>query len=125
VTSEEPVLVLERWTGPWTEDDADANFKAEVAAYTLADPLETLRGLSAATAIPVGALARYVLARWATAGSEGLLQAGGSVVERMWSWCEAAEAEGTDTARLAAYERLRPVLGWLRAPLHDGGSAEG
>ena len=122
MSAEEPVLVLERWTGPWSEGDPDANFKAEVAAYTLADPLETLGGLSTATGIPVGALARYVLARWASAGSEGLLQVGGSVVERMWSVCEAAEAEGTDPARLAAYHRLRPMLAWLRAPLHDGGA---
>jgi Family of unknown function (DUF6027) len=122
VSAETPVLVLERWTGPWADDDPDANFKAEVAAYTLADPLETLRGLSAATAVPVGALARYVLARWATAGSEGLLQVGGSTVERMWQRCEAAEAVGTDEARLAAYHQLRPMLSWLRAPLHDEGA---
>ena len=34
------------------------------------DPLETLVPLSASTGIPVGALVRFVLARWASAGSE-------------------------------------------------------
>jgi hypothetical protein len=116
----DPVVRLERWAGPWADDDPDANFKAEVAAYGLADPLQTLRGLSQAVGVPVGALARYVLARWATAGSEGLLQMGGSTVERMWGLCEAAEADGRDEARLAAYHRLRPMLSWLRAPLANG-----
>ena len=39
------------------------------------------------------------LARWATAGSEGLLHMGGSMVERMWSTCEAAESADSDQAR--------------------------
>ena len=125
MNADEPMLVLERWNGPWAADDPDANFKAEVADYRLVDPLAALAGLSARTSVPVGALARYVLARWATAGSEGLLQAGGSVVERMWGLCLAAEAAGTDDARLAAYHQLRPMLSWLRAPLHDDDEAEG
>jgi hypothetical protein len=111
------VVVLERWRGEWAADDPDATFKAEVAAYGLADPLHTLRGMSANLGIPVGALARYVLARWATAGSEGLLHLGGSTVERMWRLCEAAERDGGDEARLAAYRELREIVSWLRYPL--------
>jgi hypothetical protein len=34
------------WTGPWADDDPDANFKADVALYSLVDPLTTIRGLS-------------------------------------------------------------------------------
>ncbi|MEA3214981.1 MAG: hypothetical protein QOJ19_1137 [Acidimicrobiia bacterium] len=117
--SSEPTLVLERWNGPWAPDDPDANFKAEVAAYGLLDPLKTLRGMSANTGIPVGALGRYVLARWATAGSEGLLHMGGSMVERMWASCEAAESADSDQARLEAYGQLRQIVSWLRVPLHD------
>ncbi|MPY93560.1 MAG: hypothetical protein GEV08_11015 [Acidimicrobiia bacterium] len=116
----EPSLVLARWRGPWADDDPDAAFKAEVAAYGRLDPLETLRGLSAHTGIPVGALALYVLARFATTGSEGLLHLGGATVERMWATCEAAEATATDAARLEAYRTLRGMLSWLRAPLADG-----
>ena len=113
----EPTLTLERWDGPWPDDDPDAAFKAEVAAYGRLDPLHTLAGLSAHTGIPVGALARYVLARFATTGSEGLLHLGGATVERMWATCEAAERDGSDEARLTAYRTLRGMVSWLRAPL--------
>jgi len=110
-----PVVRLEQWQGPWPADDKDANFKADVAAYTMLDPLETLDGLSDSTGIPVGALARYVLARWASAGNEALLQADPSIVERMWEYCDEAEAAGTDAARLDAYSRLREMVSWLRS----------
>lgn len=115
----EPVVTLVRWSGPWEPDDPDANFKSEVATARLVDPLLTLRGLSRNTGIPVGALARYVLARWASAGSEALLAVGPSVVERMWERCEAAEASGTDEARLEAYRALRDIVSWLRVPLEQ------
>jgi hypothetical protein len=115
--SDEPSVQLIRWDGPWAADDPDANFKADVALYTKLDPLTTLSMLSANTGIPVGALVRYVLARWASAGSEALLAAGPSVVERMWSAIETAEAAGTDEARLETYEVLRQMISWLRVPL--------
>jgi hypothetical protein len=115
----EATVFLERWNGPWAPDDRDANFKAEVASYGLLDPLTTLRTMSAAMDIPVGALVRYVLARWATAGSEGLLQLGGGTVQRMWALCEAAESAGTAEARLEAYAQLRHMIAWLRVPLED------
>jgi hypothetical protein len=111
------VVELVRYDGPWEADDRDANFKQDVALYCKLDPLETINGLSANTGIPVGALVRYVLARWASAGSESLLAAGPSVIERMWSACEAAEDEDTDAARLAAYDTLRQMVSWLRMPL--------
>jgi hypothetical protein len=111
------VVRLEPYTGPWAEDDPDANFKADVALYANVDPLETIRTLSANSGIPVGALVRYVLARWASAGSESLLFVGPSVVERMWAELAAAEEAGTTEARLAAYEVVRQMVGWLRTPL--------
>lgn len=120
--AEPPTVTLERWAGPWPPDDRDANFKAEVAAYGRLDPLHTLRGLAAGTGIPVGALARYVLARFATTGSEGLLHLGGATVERMWATTEAAEAAGTDEARLEAYRALRAMVSWLRVPLDAPGA---
>lgn len=112
-------LHLERWSGPWADDDPDAGFKAEVASYGLLDPMQTLRGLSAYCGIPPGALARYVLAKWASAGSEGLLELGPTMVERLWQHVVDAEAAGTDAARLEAYEGLKGVLSWLRAPLTE------
>ncbi|WP_433507215.1 DUF6027 family protein [Pseudonocardia halophobica] len=113
------VVRLERYAGPWEPDDPDANFKAEVADYGRLDPLHTLHGLSAHTGIPVGALARYVLARFATTGSGGLLELGPAMVGRLREPVRRAEADGTDEARLAAYREIAALLGWLGAPLDD------
>ena len=113
----EPSIELTRWSGPWPDDDPDANFKEDVALYSKLDPLETIGALSKGTGIPVGAIVRYVLARWASAGSEALLSAGPSVVERMWAQFTEAEEAGSDEARLAAYEVVRQMVSWLRSPL--------
>ncbi len=111
------------WTGPWSDDDPDANFKAEVALYAPVDPMKTVGNLAAAMGMPEGAIVRYVLAKWASAGSGGLLELGPSMVNRLWEPIERAEAEGTDPARLAAYEQLRQMLSWLRLPLTDPDNA--
>jgi hypothetical protein len=111
--------VLESWRGPWDDDDLNANFKADVAIYSMVDPLVTLRGLSAATNLPVGALAHYVLARFATAGSGGMLELGPTIIHRLWEPVAAAEAADNDEERLAAYTKLRELLSWLRGPLFD------
>ena len=118
----EPLIELIRWAGPWPDDDPDANFKSDVALYTMLDPLTTIEALSTSTGIPVGALVRYVLARWASAGSESLLSAGPSVIERMWGTLSEAEQTDTTEARLAAYEVVRQMVAWLRAPLDEEGS---
>lgn len=115
--SEPETVVLQPWTGPWAPDDPDANYKAEIALYSTQDPLETLRRLGEAIGVPVGALARYVLARYATSGSGGLLELGPSMVHRLWQPIEVAEGEGTDGARLRAYDQLRQMINWLRLPL--------
>ena len=115
----EPVVQLIQWNGPWPDDDPHANFKDDVAAYRLVDPLETLEGASTSIGVPVGALARYVLAKWATGGSEGMLHTGGTTIERMHRLCEDAESAGTDTARLDAYTQLRQLISWLRVPFDD------
>lgn len=112
-------LELRPWRGEWPESDPDAGFKTDVVSYGLLDPLHTLRGLSEHTGIPVGALAHYVLAKWAAAGSEGLLEVGPSMVHRLWALIEQAEVTGTDEARLAAYHSLRGLISWLKVPLED------
>lgn len=114
-----PTVRLDSWQGPWPDDDPDANFKHEVALYAHADPLSTITNLSAALDIPVGALVRYVLARWASGGSAALLELGPTMVERLWEPVEAAEADGSDAARLAAYDQLRQMISWLRLPLQS------
>ncbi len=118
-TGDEPTVRLVRWDGPWPDDDPDANLKVDVAAYTRHDPLVTLRVLSDGTGIPLGALVRYVVARWASGGSEGIVELGPSTVRRMVAAVAEAEDAGTDAARLAAYGKLREMLAWLDAGLED------
>jgi hypothetical protein len=118
------MVELPAWRGTWDDDDPDANFKAEVAAYQAADPLHTITNLAARTGIPVEALVRYVLARWASAGSEGLLDIGPHMARRLHAVAEGA-AGGSDQERLAAFEQLRQMLSWLVVPLGDGPSRSG
>jgi hypothetical protein len=115
----ERTVTLTWWDGPWAPDDPDAGFKADVALSRLVDPLPTIEALAANIDVPVGALVQHVLARWAQGGSEALLVAGPTAVDRMWAVCLDAESEGTDAARLAAYESLRGLISWLRVPLDD------
>jgi Family of unknown function (DUF6027) len=105
------------WNGPWDPDDPDANFKADVALYSHVDPMTTIGRLAAAMDIPEGAVVHYVLAKWASAGSGGLLELGPSMVHRLWAPIEQADEAGTDRARLDAYNQLRQMISWLRLPL--------
>ena len=115
-TTDEPTVTLTRWDGPWPADDPDANFKADVALYGKLDPLVTLEGLSRNLDIPLGALVRYVLAKFATSGSGAALELGPSVVQQLAKFVDEAEAADTDEARLAAYDGLRQIVSWLRLP---------
>ncbi|MSO78019.1 MAG: hypothetical protein EXQ79_00240 [Acidimicrobiia bacterium] len=108
---------LQPWTEPPSADDPDANFKIDLALYAHVDPLATIRTLSENLHLPVGALCHYVLAKWATGGSGGLLELGPTMTRRLNDVCDQAEADGSDDARLAAYDQLRQMLDWLRHPL--------
>lgn len=112
-------ITLEAFTGPWADDDPDANFKADVALYASVDPMITIRTLSANVGVPAGALVRYVLAKYATGGSGGLLELGPTMVHRLWEPIERAERDGSIEARLDAYGQLRQMIQWLRLPLED------
>jgi Family of unknown function (DUF6027) len=114
------VVALERWTGPVDERDPHANFKREVAAGALADPLPTLQNLAAYVGLPLGAVCRHALVKWASAGSDALLEVGPVWVRRLAEPVARAEEVGTDEARLAAYEELRGLLDWLAAGLEEG-----
>ena len=115
--SDAPVVELTAWDGPWPDDDPDANFKREVALYSKLDPLATLQRLGDNIDVPVGALARYVLAKFATSGSGALLELGPQAIGKLASFVDEAEQTGTDEARLAAYDGLRQFISWLRYPL--------
>ena len=97
----------------WDENDPHANFKAEVAQYSEVDPLPTLENLSRATGIPVPCLVRYILVKYAASGAEALLAMTPIVLKQMEQHVEEAETAGTDAARLATYEALRQMIGWL------------
>ncbi len=118
-------ISLVGWDGPWAPDDSDANFKADVALFSHVDPMATISRLAAAMGIPEGAVVHYVLAKWASAGSGGLLELGPSMVHRLWAPIEQAEGVGTDVARLEAYEQLRQMISWLRLPLVGDGTETG
>ncbi len=108
-------LTLAAYRDTWSADDKDANFKAEVACYTTADPLPTLENLSRGTGIPVGCLARYILVKWAASGAEALMAMGPIVLRQMQQQVERAESDDTDDARLRAFEALRQIVSWLAA----------
>jgi Family of unknown function (DUF6027) len=118
-------ISLVGWNGPWDPDDPDANFKTDVALYSHVDPMATISRLADAMGIPEGAVVHYVLAKWASAGSGGLLELGPSMALRLWAPLERAEGIDTDAARLEAYEQLRQMISWLRLPLVGDGTDAG
>ncbi len=112
-------IVLEEFAWELDETDKDANFKQQVAMYTLVDPMPTIETMSRNLGIPVGAIVKYVLVKWGASGSDGLLELGPNVIGQMLSAIELAEAEGTDQKRLEAYTKLSQMLSWLSVPLVD------
>ena len=113
------VVCLRRWKESWPAGDPHANFKSDVVGYGLLDPLVTLRGMSRNLNIPIGAIARYVLAKWATGGSGGLLELGPVMVHRLWEPIGRAEEADSDEERLRAYHQLRQMVSWLKLPLDE------
>lgn len=110
-----PTIELQPYRDLWDAADPHANFKAEVALYTVHDPLPTLQNLSRDTGIPLLALIRYVLVKYAASGADALLAMTPIVLRQMEQLITTAEAEGTETARLRAYEALKQIVAWLRA----------
>jgi hypothetical protein len=112
-------VTLEPYRGSWPADDPDAEFRRLVAEYSAIDPLPTLEELGRRKAIPLGALAAFVLARYCASGSEALLYTGPVVVRQMDEIVRQAEAAGDDAARLEAYRALAAIVSWLKVPLED------
>ncbi len=108
------MIELYSYQDQWKADDPHVNFKADVALYTVADPLPTLENLSLATGIPVVCLARYVLVKYTASGTDALLSMTPIVLQQMEQQFEKAEAADTDAARLEAYTALRQMVTWLR-----------
>ena len=106
-------MELRPFRDSWPADDPHANFKAEVAGYTSADPMPTLENLSRGTGIPVECLIRYVLVKYAASGADALLAMRPVVLRQMEDHVSTAERDGSDEARLRAYEALKAMIGWL------------
>ena len=110
-------LELTGWTGPWPDNDKDANLKADIAAHAHLDPLTTITNLINSCDVPVGAIVHYVLCRWASEGSSALLELGPRMTRRLREPFVSAEVDGTAEARMAAYEQVRQMVEWLNFPL--------
>ncbi len=107
---------LKPYRDNWPTDDPHANFKAEVACYTAADPLPTMENLSRLTGIPLGCLIRYVLVKYAASGAEAtmaLMARDPIVFRQMREQIERAEKDGRDAAKLTAYAALKEMISWL------------
>ena len=118
-------VALEVFNWQWDETDKDANFKQEVATYTQVDPMPTIETMSRNLDIPVGAIVRYVLVKWAASGSASLLEIGPRVVRQMAEIVDHAESVGTDRERLAGYGKLSQIISWLNVPLTNPGWRSG
>ncbi len=112
-------IVLEPYQATWPPDDPNADFRSKVAEYSRLDPLPTLENLSKSTGIPVGSLARFVLVRYCTSGSDALLEMGPRVVRQMDDIIKQAEETNTDAARIDAYRALKTIVSWLIVPLDN------
>jgi hypothetical protein len=107
------------YTDSWVEHDPHANFKADVALYSVVDPLPTIEGLSQHTGIPVPCLIRYVLVKYAASSADALLAMGPLVIHQMEQHIAVAEAEGSNKARLKAYNVLRQIVSWLSVGMNE------
>lgn len=97
----------------WEANDPHANFKEEVALYSVVDPLPTLENLSKETGIPVPALIRYILVKYTASGSDAVLAMTPYALRQMQDHINKAEGKDTTKARLKAYEALRYMVRWL------------
>ena len=118
-TEKTPQVPLEVFDWQWDEEDRDANFKQEVATYSRADPMSTIETMSRNLRIPVGAIVRYILVKWAASGSTALLEIGPRVVREMAEVVAHAESTRSDQERVAAYRKLSQIISWLNVPLTD------
>ena len=115
-------IILETYRFTPNPDDPDNTFRCDVAFYSGIDPMPTIEGMSGQFEIPSGAIAKYVLAKWATSGSDGLLEIGPGVVRQMARLAREAELEMNETKKAQAYQRIGKIISWLEAglPKDDG-----
>jgi hypothetical protein len=108
-------MELKAYRDSWDSNDRHANFKADVACYTTADPMPTLENLSRGTGIPVECLVRYVLVKYASSASDARLGMEPIVFRQMRDHVALAEMDGTTEAKVRAYDALKAMIAWLDA----------
>ena len=113
----DPTLRLQSFTDPIDDADPNASFKREVSYYSGVDPIPTLESLSNQIQIPVGALARYILVKWATSGNEGIMEIGPRVIRQMADIVDEAERHASGEARLLACGKLSHIISLLNSSL--------
>jgi ADP-ribose pyrophosphatase YjhB (NUDIX family) len=116
---DEPLVRLVRWRPAIAEDEDHAAYKHAVAGSSHADPERTLVALHRATGIPVGALARHVLAEWAATGASALLEAGPTAIQELVEAADAVDAAPQGLARDEAWAALRGRIHWLARGVED------
>lgn len=75
--------------------------------------MPAIENLSKGTGIPVDCLVRYVLVKYAASGSEAVMAMEPIVFRQMREHVERAEGDGSDSAKLKAYEALKQMIAWL------------
>jgi hypothetical protein len=113
------MVPLEVFDWQWDDTDKDANFKKEVQMHSQVDPMPTIETMNRSLGIPIGAIVRYILVKWAASGSTALMEIGPDMVRIMAETVDEAEAAGTDDERLRAYDKLRRIISWLKVPITD------
>lgn len=102
-------MKLYPYTDTWDANDAHATLKADVAHYTVVDPLPAFYGLSQQTGIPVTCLIRYVLSKYAT--SNAAMQATEPLLLQLLDKeIAAADAADSDAALLPAYATKQEIF---------------
>ena len=100
-------MKLNPYTDTWHANDAHANLKADVAHYTVVDPLPAFYGLTQQTGIPVTCLIRYVLAKYAA--SDAAMQATEPLLLQLLDK-EIADAADRDEALIPAYATKQEIF---------------
>ena len=76
-------IVLEKFNWDVDATDKDANFKNDVALYTMSDPMPAIDRISRNLSIPVGSIVKYILCKWTMSGSDALIEVGPDMVNKM------------------------------------------
>jgi len=116
LNEQETCVVLEPWKRPRTADDPDANVNADVAVHARVDALATVRSDGPTIERPVDPSATRCSRNGPASVHDGLLAGRPSMTRQLADACDHGQAQGTDSARLAAASPGRGRKSWLWLP---------